>query len=51
MGNKLEGRIAIVTGAGRGIGASVARLFASEEAQEGIHAFLERRPPAWRGVS
>jgi len=28
-----------------------ARLFASEEAQEGIHAFLERRPPAWRGVS
>jgi enoyl-CoA hydratase len=25
-----------------------ARLFASEEAQEGIHAFLERRPPAWR---
>ena len=25
-----------------------ARLFASEEAQEGIHAFLERRPPRWR---
>jgi enoyl-CoA hydratase len=25
-----------------------ARLFASEEAQEGIHAFLERRAPAWR---
>jgi enoyl-CoA hydratase/carnithine racemase len=25
-----------------------ARLFASEEAQEGIHAFLERRPPSWR---
>jgi enoyl-CoA hydratase len=25
-----------------------ARLFASEEAQEGIHAFLERRPPTWR---
>ncbi|HEY1917468.1 MAG TPA: enoyl-CoA hydratase family protein [Streptosporangiaceae bacterium] len=25
-----------------------ARLFASGEAQEGIHAFLERRPPAWR---
>ncbi|HUY47724.1 MAG TPA: enoyl-CoA hydratase family protein [Streptosporangiaceae bacterium] len=24
-----------------------ARLFATEEAQEGIHAFLERRPPAW----
>ena len=25
-----------------------ARLFASEEAQEGIHAFLEKRAPAWR---
>jgi enoyl-CoA hydratase len=25
-----------------------ARLFASEEAQEGIRAFLERRVPAWR---
>ncbi len=25
-----------------------ARLFASDEAQEGIHAFLERRPPTWR---
>ncbi len=25
-----------------------ARLFASEEAQEGIRAFLEKRLPAWR---
>ncbi len=25
-----------------------ARLFASDEAAEGIRAFLERRPPAWR---
>jgi enoyl-CoA hydratase len=24
------------------------RLFASDEAQEGIRAFLQRRPPAWR---
>ena len=24
-----------------------ARLFASPDAQEGIHAFLERRPPRW----
>jgi NAD(P)-dependent dehydrogenase (short-subunit alcohol dehydrogenase family) len=32
MGDSLQGRTAIVTGAGRGIGASVARLFASEGA-------------------
>ncbi len=25
-----------------------ARLFASAEAQEGIHPILEKRPPAWR---
>jgi enoyl-CoA hydratase len=25
-----------------------ARLFATDEAQDAIHAFLERRPPAWR---
>jgi enoyl-CoA hydratase len=31
-----------------GMSALSARLFASDEAQEGIRAFLERRPPAWR---
>jgi enoyl-CoA hydratase len=31
-----------------GLATLSARLFASAEAQEGIHAFLERRPPAWR---
>jgi enoyl-CoA hydratase len=35
--------------AGPEMAALSARLFASAEAQEGIHAFLERRPPAWRG--
>jgi enoyl-CoA hydratase len=33
---------------GREMAALSARLFASDEAQEGIHAFLERREPAWR---
>jgi methylglutaconyl-CoA hydratase len=27
----------------------IARLRASKEGREGIHAFLEHRPPAWRG--
>jgi len=31
-----------------GLAALSARLFESDEAQEGIRAFLERRPPAWR---
>jgi enoyl-CoA hydratase len=34
--------------AGPEMAALSARLFASDEAQEGIRAFLERRPPAWR---
>jgi len=33
---------------GNEMAALSARLFASDEAQEGIHAFLERREPAWR---
>ncbi len=37
-----------LTADGADMAALSARLFASDEAQEGIHAFLERREPAWR---
>jgi enoyl-CoA hydratase len=33
---------------GEEMAALSARLFASAEAQESIHAFLDKRPPAWR---
>jgi enoyl-CoA hydratase len=37
-----------LTADGPDMAALSARLFASDEAQEGIHAFLERREPTWR---
>jgi enoyl-CoA hydratase len=37
-----------LAGESAGLAALSARLFDSDEAQEGIRAFLERRPPAWR---
>jgi 3-oxoacyl-[acyl-carrier protein] reductase len=37
MGNRLEGRIALVTGSSRGIGAAIARLFADEGAIVAVH--------------
>jgi enoyl-CoA hydratase len=41
-------RRARLTTAGPQMAELSARLFGSEEAQEGIHAFLDKRPPAWR---
>ena len=37
MGNRLEGRVALVTGSSRGIGAATARLFAVEGATVVVH--------------
>jgi enoyl-CoA hydratase len=43
-----RGRLERLAGESAAMAELSARLFASAEAQEGIHAFLQKRPPAWR---
>jgi 3-oxoacyl-[acyl-carrier protein] reductase len=42
-GNRIEGKVAIVTGAGQGIGESIARLFAAEGARVVVNARTESK--------
>ncbi len=49
MGSRLEGRVALVTGSSRGIGAAIARLFAAEGAVVAVHGRDRNRVEEVRG--
>ena len=51
MAGRLAGKIALISGAARGIGATEARLFVREGAQVVLGDVLEQESRRWRTIS
>ena len=54
MGNSLEGKVAVITGSGRGIGAACAKLMASEGCRVVVNDYgvdVDGRTPPVSSVS